>query len=103
KIMELNKLIQEVKAYRDSEAELILNTAFQIASVAHEGFQLQSGEPFIHHSLAVASLLADWYAPPSVVAVGLLHDTLNSKNSHGYSIDTIRRQLGSEIARILEA
>ena len=80
--MELNKLIQAVKAYRDAETEAILNTAFKIATVAHEGFQLQSGEPYINHPLAVASILADWYAPPVVVAVGLLHDILNPLKSH---------------------
>ncbi len=101
--MELNKLIQTVKAYRDAETESLLNTAFKIASVAHEGFQLASGEPYIYHPLAVASILADWYAPPAVVAVGLLHDTLNPLYSHGYSMDTVRRKLGSEIARVLEA
>ena len=101
--MDLNKLIQAVKIYRDAEAESTLNTAFQIASVAHEGFHLESGEPFIYHPLAVASTLVDWYAPPTVIAVGLLHDTLNTQYSHGYSLETIRRKLGSEIARLLEA
>src|SRR5438045_8234677 len=101
--MELNRLIQTVKAYRDAETESVLSIAFQIASVAHEGFHRYSGEPFINHPLAVASILADWYAPPPVVAVGLLHDTINSNYSHGYSLEAIRRKLGSEITRLLEA
>ena len=101
--MELNKLIQVVKTYRDAEAESTINTAFQIASVAHEGFHLESGEPYIYHPLAVASTLVDWYAPPTVIAVGLLHDTLNTRFSHGYNLETIRRKLGSEISRLLEA
>ena len=101
--MELNKLIQTVKAYRDAEVDSLLDTAYKIASGAHEGYQRDDGELFINHSLAVAGILADWYAPPAVVAVGLLHDTINSKYSHGCALDDIRRRLGSEIARLLEA
>jgi GTP diphosphokinase / guanosine-3',5'-bis(diphosphate) 3'-diphosphatase len=101
--MELTQLIQEVKTYRDIETEETLNTAFYIASVAHEGFHLDSGERYIHHAMGVASILASWYAPPAVVAVGLLQDSVNSRNTHGYSLETIRRKLGSEISRLLEA
>ena len=101
--MEINKLIRTVKTYRDAEVDSLLTTAFKIASVAHEGFQRQTGEPFINHPLAVASLLADWYAPPAVIAVGLLHDTINSKYSHGYRIADIQRRLGSEVSQLLEA
>lgn len=101
--MELTQLIQEVKAYRDVETEETLNTAFQIASVAHEGFHLSGGEPYINHALGVASILASWYAPPAVVAVGMLQDSVNSGNTHRYSLEAIRRKLGSDISHLLEA
>ena len=80
--MELNKLIQTVKAYRDAEVDSLLDTAFKIASIAHEGFQRKGGEPFIKHPLAVAGILADWYAPPAVVAVGLLHYAVQIEVDH---------------------
>lgn len=102
--MEINELIQTVTAYTgSSEAEPMLTTAFQIAVDAHAGFQRLSGDPYLNHALAVASILAEWHAPPSVVTVGLLHDILNPDYSRKCSLDGIQSLLGPDIFRLLEA
>src|SRR6266702_8576541 len=84
--MELNELIEAVISYTDSsEARSVLTTAFQIAVDAHKGYQRISGEPYVNHILAVASILAGWHAPLSIVTVGLLHDIRNPD----YSMSTV--------------
>jgi len=103
-VMELNELIETVISYAGSpEAQRTLITAFQIASRAHYGYQRISGEPYVNHALAVASILAEWHAPLTVVAVGLLHDIRNPDYSHGYSLDDVRSRLGTDIFQLLEA
>src|SRR5437879_2793341 len=101
--MELHTLISTVTSYAGSEAESTLTAAYQLASAAHEGFFRLNGEPFINHPLAVAGILADWCAPPSVIAVGLLHDVLSPNHSHGLLLDYLQRKLSPAIFHLLEA
>ena len=101
--MELHTLIEAVTSYTDSsEIEPILTEAFQIASEAHRDFQRISGEPYLNHPLAVASILAEWHAPVNVVVVGLLHDIHNLHFSQGYELNRIRVKLGSDIFWLLK-
>lgn len=101
--MELNELIQTVTSYTGSpEARRTLTTAFQIASSAHDGYQRISGESYVNHVLAVASILAGWHAPLTVVTVGLLHDIRNPDYSYGYSLDDVRSRLGEDTFQLLE-
>jgi len=102
--MELNELIEAVLSYTDSsEAQSVLTSAFQIAVDAHRGYQRISGEPYVNHAMAVASILAEWRAPLTVVKVGLLHDIHNPDYSHGYSLDDVRSRLGADTFQLLEA
>lgn len=83
--MQLSDLIQTVTSYSDAtETETLLTTAYNIASEVHQGYQRINGEPFLSHCLAVASILAEWHAPPNVIAAALLHDIANPDYSHGY-------------------
>src|SRR3989442_8099861 len=70
---ELDQLMRAVAYYSDPhEAEAVLTAAFEITAKAHEGVQRIDGQPYLHHPLAVAAILADWHAPVQVVAVFLL-------------------------------
>src|SRR5690349_5169775 len=102
---ELHQLIQAVAYYSDSQ-EAVLKAAFEIAAKAHEGVQRIDEQPYIHHPLAVATILAEWHAPVQVVAVGLLHDLHNPQYSRGYSskealLERVQVELGTDISRLL--
>lgn len=102
--MELNDLIQMVASYTDvAETETLLTMAYQIASDAHRDFRRMNGEPFLNHPLAVAAILAEWHAPPSVVIAGLLHDIHSPDYSHGCNLEEIQSQLGPDISRLLDS
>lgn len=101
--MKLDELISKVASYTDTEVEAILRSAYQIAADAHEGAWRRTDEPFINHPLAVANILAEWHAPPTVVAVGLLHDILNPHYSHGPGLDVLQKKLKPDVFRLLEA
>ncbi len=102
--MTIDALIQLVASYTDvADTEKVLTRAFEIAKEVHRGFRRLSNEPVIDHPLAVATILAEWHAPPPVIAAGLLHDIHSPDYSHGYDLDDITRNFGADINRILRA
>jgi GTP diphosphokinase / guanosine-3',5'-bis(diphosphate) 3'-diphosphatase len=102
--MAIDDLIQSVTSYADlPETEEVLTTAYEIAERVHRGFRRLSGDPAISHTLAVASILAEWRAPLPVVAVGLLHDIHSPDYSHGYDLHDVKSVLGEHITRLLSA
>jgi guanosine-3',5'-bis(diphosphate) 3'-pyrophosphohydrolase len=97
--MHIESLMENLPAtYTPADQDLVLR-AFRIADRAHEGQKRASGEPYINHCLAVASILAEMHVPPSVVAAGLLHDTVEDT---ALTLEDIRSDFGDEIARLVD-
>lgn len=86
------------KTYTPADRELITR-AYRLAEHAHKGQKRASGEPYVTHCLAVASILAELRVPPSVVAAGLLHDTVEDTD---VTLDDLYRDFGDEIARLVD-
>lgn len=77
----------------------ILESAYKLADDKHNGQKRKSGEPFIIHPVAVASMLADMDMDmPSIVA-GMLHDVVEDT---AVTIDEIKEQFGEEIAYLVD-
>jgi guanosine-3',5'-bis(diphosphate) 3'-pyrophosphohydrolase len=97
--MRIEQLMESLpKSYTPADRELILR-AYRVAEKAHEGQKRASGEPYISHCLAVAGILAELHVPPSVVAAGLLHDTVEDT---AITLGDIRRDFGEEIANLVD-
>src|SRR3990172_8876531 len=84
--------------YSIADRELI-QRAYRVAEEAHREQKRHSGEPYINHCLAVASILADLRVPPEVVAAGLLHDTVEDTT---VTLNDIRRDFGQSIAALVD-
>ncbi len=84
--------------YSPADRELVLR-AGRLAEHAHEGQKRVSGEPYVNHCLAVAMILAEMCVPPSVVAAGLLHDTVEDTP---ITLADLQRDFGDEIARLVD-
>jgi len=84
--------------YSLADRELI-QRAYRVAEKAHEGQKRASGEPYVNHCLAVASILAELRVPPAVIAAGLLHDTV--EDTH-ITLDDIERDFDDEIAMLVD-
>ena len=84
--------------YTIADRELI-QRAYRVAEEAHREQKRHSGEPYINHCLAVASILADLRVPPEVVAAGLLHDTVEDTT---ITLNDIRRDFGPTIAVLVD-
>jgi GTP diphosphokinase / guanosine-3',5'-bis(diphosphate) 3'-diphosphatase len=97
--MRIENLLESLpRTYTPADRELVMR-AYRVADRAHEGQVRASGEPYINHCLAVASILADLRVPPSVVAAGLLHDTVEDT---GVTLNEIKRDFGEEITRLVD-
>jgi GTP pyrophosphokinase len=77
----------------------LIQRAYRVAEEAHREQKRHSGEPYINHCLAVASILADLRVPPEVVAAGLLHDTVEDTD---ITLNDIRRDFGGAIAILVD-
>jgi guanosine-3',5'-bis(diphosphate) 3'-pyrophosphohydrolase len=84
--------------YTLADRELI-HRAYRIAEEAHREQKRHSGEPYINHCLAVASILADLRVPPEVIAAGLLHDTVEDTT---ITLNDIKRDFGETIAILVD-
>src|SRR5512133_1942327 len=77
----------------------VIERAYAFAERAHEGQKRASGEPYITHCVAVATILAEMRVPPIVVAAGLLHDTVEDTP---ITLTTIRSEFGEEAAKLVD-
>ena len=95
----LEKLLEQLpENYTLADRELI-QRAYRVAEEAHGDQKRLSGEPYINHCIAVASVLADLRVPPEVTAAGLLHDTVEDTT---VTLDDIRRDFGDTVAVLVD-
>jgi GTP diphosphokinase / guanosine-3',5'-bis(diphosphate) 3'-diphosphatase len=95
----LEKLLEQLpENYTVKDRDLVMR-AYQAAEVAHREQKRHSGEPYINHCIAVASILADLKVPPEVVAAGLLHDTVEDTT---VTLADIRRDFGDTVKILVD-
>jgi GTP pyrophosphokinase len=77
----------------------LIRGAYAIADVAHAGVLRKSGEPYIEHPLAVASILAELAIDAKGIAAALLHDTVEDTS---ITLEQIEARFGPVIANIVD-
>lgn len=98
--MEISTYIKSISyKYSPVDAEL-LQRALDMAEEAHQGQNRASGEPYITHCQAVASILSEMNVPPAVVAAGLLHDTVEDTE---VAFEELQRHFGKEVSGLVRA
>ena len=87
-------------APRSTEEELnMVRKAYAYAAAAHAGQVRLSGEPYLSHPLAVASILAEMGFDAHAVAAGLLHDTVEDTKA---TLEDIDADFGEQVADIVD-
>ncbi|MGA8260435.1 MAG: GTP diphosphokinase [Arenicellales bacterium] len=77
----------------------LIARAARFAGRAHQGQLRASGEPFVSHALAVATIANELKLDAQAVAAALLHDVVEDTD---VGIDDIREDFGPEVARLVE-
>jgi guanosine-3',5'-bis(diphosphate) 3'-pyrophosphohydrolase len=95
----LEQLLEQLpETYTVADRELI-QRAYLMAEEAHREQKRHSGEPYINHCIAVASILSELKVPPEVIAAGLLHDTVEDTP---ITLGDIRRDFGDTITSLVD-
>jgi GTP pyrophosphokinase len=98
-VTDINALITRLQSYyADADVNLI-RKAYDYSAKAHEGQTRKSGEPYLHHPLAVAGILTALKGDEHAIVAGLLHDTLEDTLATHQELE---RQFGKEIVRLVE-
>jgi guanosine-3',5'-bis(diphosphate) 3'-pyrophosphohydrolase len=78
----------------------MVEDAYKLADLKHKGVLRKSGEPYIHHPIEVAYILAQLQSGPETLASGLLHDTVEDTD---LTIEDIRGKFGDDVAMIVDS
>ena len=95
----LEPLLRAVRATHPKGDLSLIERAYAVAEKAHEGQRRKSGDAYITHPLAVATILAELGMTPSTIAAALLHDTVEDT---AYSLTQLRTDFGDEIAMMVD-
>ncbi len=71
---QLERLLDSVRERMPEEDLEKITRAYRLAEKAHEGQARSSGEPFVHHPLEVAKIVADLHMDAVTIVSALLHD-----------------------------
>ncbi len=77
-----------------------IEDAYNFILKKHEGQFRKSGEPYYHHLIEVAYIIASLKCGPSTITAGLLHDVVEDTD---VTIEEIEKRWGSEVSKIVDA
>jgi GTP diphosphokinase / guanosine-3',5'-bis(diphosphate) 3'-diphosphatase len=95
----IEPLLLAVRSNHPKADLTVLERAYNVAERAHRGQTRRSGDPYITHPVAVATILADLGMTPPTLAAALLHDTVEDTE---YSLEALRRDFGDEVAMLVD-
>lgn len=78
---------------------VLLQRAYDVAEDKHDGQTRKSGDPYITHPLAVATILAELGMDTTTLVAALLHDTVEDTD---YSLERLRADFGDEVAHLVD-
>ena len=91
-------IINQQSEQSESDANVICR-AFNFAYQLHEGQYRKSGEPYIAHPIAVATLLRDLGGDSVTIAAGFLHDVVEDTD---VTPEEIEEMFGVQVRQLVE-
>ena len=95
----IDDLLAKLRLYLPEPQVQEVSQAYQFGAAAHEGQRRLSGEPYISHPVAVASILADLRMDHRTLEAAILHDVIEDT-------PTLKEELlarfGSEVAQLVD-
>ena len=94
----LSEILVAMTSKSESDVALV-SKAYEFSQKAHEGQKRYSGDPYFTHPAEVGYLLATAGLDPTVIAAGLLHDTIEDA---GVKEETMQELFGNEVLTLIE-
>ncbi len=95
----LEPLLRTVRVNNPKEDFDLIQRAFVVAERCHRGQKRKSGDPYITHPVAVATILAELGLSGTTLAAALLHDTVEDT---AYSLEDLKAEFGPEVAMLVD-
>ena len=77
-----------------------IREAYEFILKKHEGQKRRSGEPYYHHLVEVAYIIASLHAGPNTIIAALLHDVVEDTD---VTVEDIEKMWGEEVANLVDA
>ncbi|MEW9554308.1 bifunctional (p)ppGpp synthetase/guanosine-3',5'-bis(diphosphate) 3'-pyrophosphohydrolase [Nonomuraea sp. NPDC050783] len=95
----LEPLFRTVRATHPKADLRLIEHAYDVAAYHHRDQKRKSGDPYITHPLAVATILAELGTDDETLCAALLHDTVEDT---AYGLDELRGDFGDTIASLVD-
>jgi guanosine-3',5'-bis(diphosphate) 3'-pyrophosphohydrolase len=95
----LEPLFRTVRATHPKADLRLIERAYEVAAYHHRDQKRKSGDPYITHPLAVATILAELGTDDETLCAALLHDTVEDT---AYSLEELRNDFGDTIASLVD-
>src|ERR1700758_5075774 len=87
-------LLSAFRARHPKDETALIVQSYEASAKAHEGQLRNSGEAYISHPLAVATILARLGLDDVTIAAALLHDAVEDT---GFGLTSIEEEFGGEV------
>ena len=77
-----------------------IREAYDFIIAKHDGQLRRSGEPYYHHLVEVAYILAELHCGPNTIIAGFLHDVVEDTE---VTVEEIQKRWGPEVAMIVDS
>lgn len=95
----IEPLIRAVRANHPRVDVSLIERAYETAELHHRGQKRKSGEPYITHPVAVATILAEIGMTPPTLVAALLHDVVEDTD---YTMEQLTHDFGPETAALVD-
>ncbi len=95
----LEPLIKTIRATHPKADVRLVERAYEVAAHWHRNQKRKSGDPYITHPLAVATILAELGMNYETLCAALLHDTIEDT---AYTLGELRGEFGEDIAALVD-
>lgn len=96
---DFESVLRHYCSYAGSEAEGRLREAYEFAIEAHGDQRRKTGEPYVTHPLAVASILTELEVECNTLIAALLHDTVEDT---GKTKEEVAERFGASVAQLVD-
>src|SRR6201996_1319257 len=95
----LEPLIKTIRAHHPKADVRTVERAYEVAAQCHKDQKRKSGDPYITHPLAVATILAELGMNTETICAALLHDTVEDT---AYTLTELRSEFGEDVSALVD-
>lgn len=97
--LDYQAIIDKYKAYDISIDEAKVKKAIEFAVKYHGNQQRASGDPYYHHPIEVAEIIAEMKLDTDSIVTAILHDTIEDTD---LTLDEIEKHFGKDVAKLVD-